>query len=216
MWCSAPASPPRQGGPTAGRTARSVRCLACFSAPPPVARGLVAVRSGDDTSGAELQPQIPVMKRAHIHIPYDRLSPMGEMLFFFPIVQDCPQASRRPARKANRRIYSGAGGFLVRGGKCSCELLLLGDGHESTRGKPTHAWWKLLRRASPRNFSCEAETPQKGSLEELVRGSSHARRRVLVRGGRKSCERAYYEKLFGDKKTSRMNGIPTLEHRLSD
>jgi hypothetical protein len=37
-----------------------------------------------------------------------------------------------------------------------------------------------------------------------------------VRGGRKSCEQAYSENLFGDGKTSHMNGIPTLEHCLSD
>jgi hypothetical protein len=77
-------------------------------------------------------------------------------------------------------------------------------------------------------FSCEAETPRKGFSEELLERASRARRNLgrssqsnsseglLVRGGRRSCERAYSEKLFRDKTISRMNGIPTLEHCLSD
>jgi hypothetical protein len=37
-----------------------------------------------------------------------------------------------------------------------------------------------------KDFSCEAETPRRDFSEEMLGGSSRARRRVLVRGGRKS------------------------------
>jgi hypothetical protein len=82
----------------------------------------------------------------------------------------------------------GRGALLVRGGNYSEGLL---------KGTP----WRV--------FSCEAETPRKASRRNSSEG-------LLVRGRRKSCERAYSKKLFGYGKTSRMNGIPTLEHRLSD
>jgi hypothetical protein len=98
-------------------------------------------------------------------------------------------------------------------------------------GRSSHARRRVLVRVAPTRdgkFSCEAETPRKGFSEELLERASRARRNLgrssqsnsseglLVRGGRRSCERAYSEKLFRDKTISRMNGIPTLEHCLSD
>jgi hypothetical protein len=98
-------------------------------------------------------------------------------------------------------------------------------------GRTSHARRRVLVRVAPTRdgkFSCEAETPRKGFSEELLERASRARRNLgrssrsnsseglLVRGGRMSCERAYSKKLFRDKTISRMNGIPTLEHRLSD
>jgi hypothetical protein len=93
--------------------------------------------------------------------------------------------------------------LVVRGGKFSCEPFLLGYGNESNQGNPNRVRRKLLRRASRRNSSCEAE-------------SSRARQRVLVRGGRKLCERIYLKELFGDGKTTQANEFPAREHHLSD
>jgi hypothetical protein len=92
---------------------------------------------------------------------------------------------------------------------------------------PTRGWTRTYSDEAP--FSCEAETTRRDLSEELLKQPSRVRQKLLegtsarnssedllVRGGRKLWERAYFEKLFRDGKTSRMNGIPTLEHHLSD
>jgi hypothetical protein len=86
---------------------------------------------------------------------------------------------------------------LVRGGKCSCESLLLRDGHESTHEAPfsyeaetprqasrkgfSRARRKLLGVVSRWNYSCEAETPRSDfSVELLVRDGNSSE--GLLRG----------------------------------
>jgi hypothetical protein len=94
---------------------------------------------------------------------------------------------------------------LMRGGESSCEWLLLGTGSSRARRNFLEG---VLEGTPRKRFLCEAETPGKVFLDELLTFSEG----LLVRGGRKSCERAYSEKLFRDGKTSRMDGISTMEH----
>jgi hypothetical protein len=121
---------------------------------------------------------------------------------------------------------------LVRGGKCSCESLLLGDGHESTHEAPflyeaetprqasrkgfCRARRKLLGVASRWNYSCEAETTR--ARRKLLGGASprNSFESLLVRGEEYRCERVYTEKLLRNGKKTATSEIPTQGHRLSD
>jgi hypothetical protein len=93
------------------------------------------------------------------------------------------------------RNNSEADELLVRDGKCTRESLLLGMASRARRRvlvqvAPTRGREVLVRGGNsegvlggtPRRvFSCEAETPRKGFSEELVGGSSRARRKEVMR-----------------------------------
>jgi hypothetical protein len=128
--------------------------------------------------------------------PGGELSPRRDLFFLFFLCFAGLMLGHRG--KTTRRTTRRQVDTSVRGGNGSCQ------------------WKRKLLRSG---FSVEKHVRggnSRGFSEELLRGSFRARRRVPVRGRRKSCKRVYTEKLLGDGKTTATSEVPTREHRLSD